>query len=299
MKPRSWLTKIAYFVLLVLAGFFIARLTPPNHSKHLIPPTPIVMLKLEGPIYETLELVEQLEEVGRTPTAKVVVLRIDSPGGVVGPSQEVYTQILRLRKKGIKVVASMGAIATSGAYYAAAACDHVVASSGTITGSIGVIIESFGFQNILNLLQLESRVIKSGTHKDVGSPFREMSEDEKKYLQDFSDELYLTFVKDVAQARKIETETLKNLAQGKIYTGQKALELKLVDELGNFNTALDSAKRLANLPDLAESAWVEAEPSIIDMLRGYKSTAQNVVDSLLLQNHSIFYLLPKFLLRAK
>ena len=204
----------------------------------------IGIVELTGTISDSKDVVGQLHELRKDGSIKAIVLRIDSPGGAVAPSQEIYRAVLRARKDK-KVVCSMGTVAASGGFYVASACDKIYASPGTITGSIGVISEFPHVQGLLSLARLEVDTIKSGALKDSGSPLRAMTEGERKFFQQFVDGVYEQFLDDVSSARKIPKETLRPLADGRILTGKEALAHHLVDELGNLEDALDGAAKLA------------------------------------------------------
>ncbi len=182
-----------------------------------------------------------------------MVLRIESPGGAVGPSQEIHGEILRLKEKKT-VVASMGAVAASGGYYAAVAADRIMANPGTITGSIGVIVEFVNAQELLGKIGLKGYVVKSGKFKDVGSPLREMEKEERELLQTLINDVNGQFIKAVAEGRGLKTEEVKKIADGRIFTGAQAKELKLVDELGGLSDAIALSASLAG---------IEGEPSVI------------------------------------
>ncbi len=233
---------------------------------------PVAVVKIEGPIFDVEDTLAEMEDLRLSPDVKVVVLRINSPGGAVAPSQEVYREVLKLKESGKIVVASLGTVAASGGYYIASACTKIVANTGTITGSIGVIMESFGMQELIKTLQLEPRTIKSGKFKDVGSPFRGMSDDEKNYLQSLSDTMYGLFVDDVAKARALDVNRVKEIAEGRIYTGSQAKDVGLVDEIGNLYDAIDLAKKAAGLPVDAEVRWPK-KPSPFEALFGEKAMA--------------------------
>ena len=204
----------------------------------------IGVVELTGTITDAKEIVGQLHELRKDDSIKAIVLRIDSPGGAVAPSQEIFRAIERARKAK-KVVCSMGTVAASGGYYVASACDKIYASPGTITGSIGVISELPHVQDLLALAHVEVDTIKSGPLKDSGSPLRAMTEGERKFFQQFVDGVYEQFLDDVSRARKIPKETLRPLADGRILTGQQALAHHLVDALGNLEDAIDGAAALA------------------------------------------------------
>lgn len=249
-------------------------------------PAPVVVVKMEGPIFDVDDILKELHDYRESKDVKAVVLHINSPGGAVAPSQAVYLEVLKLKESGKKVVVSMGTVAASGGYYIAAAADKIVANSGTITGSIGVVMESFGLQNVLQTLQVQPRTIKSGKFKDVGSPFREMNDEEHLYLQTLSDNLYHLFVNDVAVARKMDVAKVEELAQGRIYTGSQAKDVGLIDSLGNIYDAIELAKTEAGLPADAQVKWPK-EPSPFEVFLGEKAMlhyANKILLRLELQN---------------
>lgn len=213
----------------------------------------VAVVELEGIIAEPNDFTRELRELGERADIKAVVLRIDSPGGAVGPSQEIHREIERLREKKT-VVASMGTIAASGGYYAAVAAHKIVANPGTITGSIGVIIEFFNVQELLGKLGLKGYVVKSGSFKDVGSPLREMDEEERELLQSVIDDVNSQFVEAVAEGRGLPPEAVKRLADGRIFSGAQAKAEGLVDELGGLHDAIELGARLAG---------IEGEPEVI------------------------------------
>lgn len=191
-------------------------------------------------------VIDQLKTFKEDDRIKAIILRVDSPGGGIGPSQEIYRELMKLRNHK-KVVTSMGSVAASGGYYIAAATHGIVANPGTITGSIGVIMEYANLMEIAKKIGISPVVIKSGEFKDMGSPLRELREEEKKLFQDLVNELHSQFVSDAAAARNIKPETMAELADGRVYTGQTAVELKLVDRLGNLDDALEWAGELAGI----------------------------------------------------
>jgi protease IV len=204
----------------------------------------IGVVEVTGVIGDTKDLVGQLRELRKDESIKAILVRIDSPGGAVAPSQEVYRAILRAREKK-KVVCSMGTLAASGGYYIASACEKIYASRGTITGSIGVISEMPHVQGLLEWARVQVDTIKSGKLKDAGSPLRPMSADEKDYFQHFVNGIYEQFLDDVATARKLDKNELRLIADGRVLSGEEAKAAKLVDEIGNFEDALDGAAKLA------------------------------------------------------
>jgi protease-4 len=209
--------------------------------------------------------IKRLRECGKNDRVKAVVLRIDSPGGVVGPSQEIHEEVKKLAAKK-KVVVSMGSLAASGGYYIAAPASVIFANPGTITGSIGVIIKLSNLQELLDKVGVKVTTIKTGTYKDIGSPSRPMTEDDKALLQGVIDSSYNQFVKAVAQGRKLPEAQVRLLADGRIFTGEQALALKLVDRLGNMQDALDEAGRLGGIKGEPVQFRPKKERNLLDML---------------------------------
>jgi len=191
------------------------------------------------------KIVKLLRKYERDDDVKAVVVRIDSPGGAVAPSQEIYSALRNLRKKK-KVVVSMGNLAASGGYYIAAAADEIFASPGTLTGSIGVLFLHFNVRPLLDAVKVEETTLKSGKYKDTLSPFRPVTEQDREEVQGISDDVYMQFIRDVAEGRGLKEEEVRKLADGRIYTGRRAKELRLVDELGGFNDAVAKAWQLAH-----------------------------------------------------
>jgi protease-4 len=211
---------------------------------------------------ETARFIHRLSEDDRV---KAVLLRINSPGGSVGAVQEIYTELKRCKDKGKKIVVSMGDVAASGGYYLASAADRIVAEPGTITGSIGVILEFGNLEGLFQKVGVRLEVVKRGAHKDIGSPARPLTPEERRMLQASIDDAYAQFVDAVVQGRKLSPGRAHALADGRIFTGRQALEAGLVDELGNSQDALQEAIRLAHLaphpPILSDSrrslaSWV-------------------------------------------
>lgn len=204
------------------------------------------VIEVVGVIANSRETIEQLKRFREDDDIRAIVIRVDSPGGVVGPSQEIYREIVRT-KAIKKVIASMGAVAASGGYYVIAGTDGIVANPGTITGSIGVIMEYTNFQELFNKIGLSPVVIKSGQFKDTGSPARAMTPEEEQILKAFVDRLHHQFVSAIAEGRQLDLAKVQDLADGRIYTGQDAKDLGLVDRIGNLEDAVEWAGRLAGI----------------------------------------------------
>jgi len=233
------------------------------------------------------KVVKLLRKYEKDDDVKAVVVRVDSPGGAVAPSQEIYSAIRNLRKKK-KVVISMGNMAASGGYYISAAADQIYASPGTLTGSIGVIFMHFNVRPLLETVKVEETTLKSGKYKDTFSPFRPLQEQDREEVQGISDDVYGQFIHDVAQGRGLKDDEVRKIAEGRIYTGRKAKELRLVDELGGFDDAVAKAWQLAgqsgeprmqmppkdmalSLRDLMRSAFQGATAGVSDGVRGATS----------------------------
>jgi protease-4 len=195
-----------------------------------------------------------------------LLLRIDSPGGVVGDSQEVYEALKRLRNK-VKIVASFGNISASGGVYIGMGAEHIVANPGTITGSIGVILRGNNLERLLDKVGVSFKVVKSGPYKDILSFDRELTEPEKNILQDLIDTSYQQFVQTVAEARNLTVETVRSFADGRIFTGQQALELGIVDRLGSEEEARRWAAELVGLdPEKTQCYTFEEKKSPLSRL---------------------------------
>jgi protease-4 len=238
----------------------------------------VVVLEIKGVIANAQPLIEKLAEFSKDSTVKAVVLRIESPGGGVSPSQELYQEIRRTGRKK-PVVVSMGSVAASGGYYIAAAAQKIYANPGTITGSIGVIIQFTNFEELFKKIGFRMETLKSGAYKDVGNPSRPMTPEERAYLQEMIDNVHHQFVRDVARARHISEDKIREVADGRIFTGEQAKEMGLVDELGNFKDAIDGAARLAAIEGEPKIVYPDKEKrSVLDYL--IDRSTETVVDKL-------------------
>lgn len=219
----------------------------------------IALVKVEGPILSSLETIEELKNYRENRDIRAIVLRVDSPGGAVAPSQEIYEEI----KKTVKekpIVVSMGAVAASGGYYISAPASRIIANPGTLTGSIGVIMEIPNIKGLMDKIGIKTEVIKSGRYKDLASIFKEMEPEQRRIIQSVLDDVHEQFIKAVADGRKIPIEELRKIADGRIFTGSQALNLGLVDELGNIEDAVKKA---------AELAGIKGKPVIVTKEEGF------------------------------
>ncbi len=236
----------------------------------------LALVRIEGVITESEDIVRQIKKYREDAAIKGIVLRIDSPGGAVGPSQEIYKEVLRTTE-GKKVVASMGGLAASGGYYIACAANKIFANPGTITGSIGVIMAFSNFEELMKKLGLKTIVIKSGKFKDTGSPVRELTGDEKKILQGVSDDIHGQFIEAVAKGRNLKIESVRELADGRIFSGRQAKESGLVDELGTLEDAISYATRLAGIKEKAKIVQERKEKNLL--LRLFKEDFSSLIPS--------------------
>lgn len=249
----------------------------------------ISLIKIEGTIgTSTLgeqgispDNIKELLNEAKSDASRVLIIQIDSPGGAVEPTQEIYNNIQQFKKEtGKKVYISMRSEAASGGYYIACAGDKIVAMPTTLTGSIGVIMRLINYQGLLEKIGLKETIIKSGTYKDIGSPTRDITEEEQKMLQDIIDETYTQFFDTVFKARNIPLDDLKNIAQGQIYTGIQAKRLGLVDDLGDLQDTIEIVKKDLNIQGTPIIIIHEKKQSILSLLN-FKS---NIPELNLLNN---------------
>ncbi len=253
--------------LLALAFYFSGE---PSSSPFSLTSNQIAVIDLEGIIYDSKEFTEQLKDYGNRAGVRAVVVHINSPGGGVAASQEMYEAIRKFRAESKKkVVVSMASVAASGGYYVACAADKIFANPGTITGSIGVIAEWYNYGDLLRWAKMESVVIKSGSFKDAGSPTRPLTPEEKAYFQGLISNMFDQFVEAVARNRKLDDTAVRRLADGRVFTGQEAKANGLVDELGTYQDAIAAAAKMAGIygePKLISPP--KRKFSILDLLLG-------------------------------
>lgn len=240
-------------VLLFAGSMLFAKLLFSDREKSFVSGPGIGLVEVKGMIVDSSEPIRQLRHFAKKDSVKAVVLRIDSPGGVVGPSQEIYEEVRKLAAKK-KVVVSMGSLAASGGYYIAAPASVIYANPGTITASIGVLIKFSNLEGLFGKLGVSSTTIKTGTFKDAGAPDRSLSPEDRAMFQSLIDSTHEQFVKAVAEGRKLPVDEVRRIADGRVLSGEQAKALKLVDKLGNLPDAVEEAGRLAG---------ISGEPSII------------------------------------
>jgi len=242
------------FILVVFTGVFFYAYITGGDSKALsmFSGDGVAVLQINGAIDDSQTVLAELKRFKEMPWVKAIVVRIDSPGGAVAPTQEIFEEIFR-SKKHKPFIASMGSMATSGGYYIAAACDQIVANPGSLTGSIGVIMQLSNVEELMKKIGIKGINVKSGPNKDIGSPFQPVSPEGMKILQSLVDNVHGQFVAAVAKGRGMEEAQVRKLADGRIYSGAQSQELGLVDQLGTLQDAIELA---------AKRAGMDAEPAV-------------------------------------
>ena len=256
MKARTWIGIIvvgfilfvSFFFFVVGLGLFILTDQDTFFNKG-----DVAVIKIEGRILNADPVIRQINKIAKNKNIKAVVVRINCPGGTIGGSQEIYSEIKKLKEKK-PVVASMGTVGASGGYYVALGANKIFANPGTITGSIGVLFEYVNAQDLISWMKLKPETFKSGKLKDLASPMRAMTEEEKEFLQKTIDALHQQFKAAVAEERSFDLKELDKIADGRILTGKEALAYGLIDRLGTLADAIEEAAKLAG---------IEGEPTVI------------------------------------
>ena len=226
----------------------------------------IGLIRVEGTITDSDGIIQALKQFTDDPSIKAIVMRVDSPGGGVAPSQEIYEEVKKAVAKKY-IIVSMGSLAASGGYYISVPATKIFANPGTITGSIGVIMEVPNVQGLLNKIGVKAEVIKSGKNKDIGSYFKSMTGEQRRILQDALDNVHEPFIQAVAAGRKMPVDVIKQLADGRIFTGQQAKKLGLVDELGDLEDAINAAKTMAGIKGKPEIVEKKKSKGLIDIFK--------------------------------
>jgi len=223
----------------------------------------IGIVDLEGVIINPKDVVDQLRKFADDSSIKAIILHVDSPGGGAAASEEIYREVLRIRDKKKKtIVASIGTVGASGAYYVSSATNKIFADDASIVGSIGVIAEWYNYEELIKWAKLKAITLKAGEFKDTGSPTRDMTPEERAYMQGLIDNMHVQFIHSVAVGRKMNDDQVRALANGKVWTGQEAVPLKLVDQIGDFRAAID---------DTAKSVGIKGEPTLVHPEKERKS----------------------------
>ena len=269
MGRRLRVLVAAVLVYLGVAGLFIigvGGLSRGESGPALFGPR-VAIVELEGVIIEVDDIVRELKAHRENPSIKAVVMRINSPGGVVAPTQELHDAVLRLRQAGKPVVASLGAVAASGGYYVAVACSEIYANPGTLTGSIGVIMQLANFEQLMKKVGVDYVVVKAGQFKDIGNVARAMTPDERRVMQALLDDVHGQFIGAVATGRKLPREDVVRFADGRVFSGTQAKELRMVDALGGLEEAVLASAKLAGIPSPPTVIQPRRRFSIMELLR--------------------------------
>ncbi|MDZ7722126.1 MAG: signal peptide peptidase SppA [candidate division KSB1 bacterium] len=257
MKNRLARGYILAFVLIVLVVVLIFAGFGRKSRDSISASGPrIGVIKLDGVIISSHSIVDQFKRMNDAKNIKAIVFRINSPGGGIAASQEILDFVRAVRDSGKPVVASMASVAASGGYYVALGADTIMANPGTTTGSIGVIAEIPNFSKLMEKLGIQVAVIKSGRFKDTGSPYRSITPKEREYLQAWIDDGYDQFIKEVSRERGLPLDSVRKLADGRVYSGAQAFQLGLIDTLGGYRDAINLA---------ADMAGFEGEPKTVTL----------------------------------
>ncbi|MDR2861039.1 MAG: signal peptide peptidase SppA [Syntrophobacterales bacterium] len=281
MKKHSMLLGVLLLFVVGIVALILMKVLLGGGKYSLASEKKLAIVKVEGAIGNSEEIVRQLSDLTKDDRVKAIVVRIDSVGGGVAPSQEIYEAILAAGKQK-KVVASMGSVAASGGYLIACGAEQIVANPGTVTGSISAVMHFTDIQELMKKIGVHSSVVKSGKYKDIGSSMRDMTEEERILLQELVDDVYEQLLEVISVRRKISMEKLKQIADGRILTGRQALKLKLIDSLGTQQDAVRIAAKLAGLPENPDIIYAERRKSLfLDFLLG---SLANRIKNDLLQN---------------
>jgi protease IV len=270
MKSRTFRVLAATLVIYIgVATLFVIVARAPGGGERgaaLFGPR-VAVVELEGVIVDVSDLVRELKSYRENPHVKAVVIRINSPGGVVGPTQELHQALMKVREAGKPVVASLSSVAASGGYYTAVAADRIYANPGTLTGSIGVIMQMANVESLFKKVGVDYIVVKAGRYKDLGNFSRPMTPDERRVLQDLLDNVHGQFIDAVASGRHLDRAEVEKFADGRVFSGLQAKQLKMVDALGSLDDAINEAARLAGIPTPPGVILPSRRFSVFDLVR--------------------------------
>jgi protease IV len=260
-RSRTWLWVLVgggAFILFFLAVFGLVYASLRNDQKSDFGSSfgdKIGVVDLEGVIIDPKEVVKQLKKFGDDSSIKAIILHVNTPGGGAAASEEIYREVRRLRdQKKKRIVASIESLGASGGYYVASATNKIYANDASIVGSIGVIAEWYNYGDLVRWAKMKDVVIKAGAFKDTGSPMRDLTPEERAYLQSLIDDMHGQFIRAVAEGRKMKVDDIKSIADGRVWTGSQALGLKLIDQVGDFQTAVE---------DTAKAVGIKGEPTLV------------------------------------
>ncbi len=253
----------------------------------------IGVVELEGVIISPKQVVKQLKSFADDDSIKAIIIHVNSPGGGVAASEEIYREVKRIRdEKKKRIVASIESEGASGAYYVASATNKIYADKGSIVGSIGVIAEWVNYGELLKWAKLQAITMKSGEFKDTGCPTREMTPAEREYFQGMIDNMHTQFIQAVADGRHAKAEDIRAIANGKVWTGEQALPMKLIDQVADFEGAVKDTARAVNISGEPSLVWPpkERRPTLADLLFGNLSDYLPSREKLLEQQVGFYYL---------
>ncbi len=269
-KGNSILRTLVIAIIILFSCFFFFMLVLGSILKEFLQMDEINLedgdkvgvVEIEGALTSAKQTVLNLHQFAHDDEIKAIVVRVNSPGGPVGPAQEIFREIEKV-KKIKKVVASLGNVAASGGYYAIASADYIIANPGTLTGSIGVISQFANFSGLIKLAKIKTTILKTGQYKDSGSPFRDINQADKELFNKLLKKILNQFINDIVKGRGIEFDQVKKIADGRVITGEGAIELKLVDQQGNFLDAVKKAGELAGIKDMPKIIYPRKDRRMI------------------------------------
>jgi protease-4 len=297
-KSRTWLWVViggGAFFMFVLAVFTLVYLAVKSESKGDFTAfgDKIGVVDLEGVILDSKAFIKQVKHYEEDDSVKAIIININSPGGGASASQEMYAELKRMREKNPKkpMISYIGTVGASGAYYAAAGTKEIIAGPASIVGSVGVIASWINYGDLLKWAKLKDETMKAGRLKDAGNPARDMTPEERAYLQGIIDNMHTQFIHDVAEGRGMKQEVLRPLATGEVWTGNQALPLHFIDKVGDFQDAVDEAAKLAGIKGEPVLVHPEKEKrTMLDLLFGDVSDLIPTQEKLM-KTHAGFYYL--------
>jgi len=298
-RSTKWFLIILLVLAVVAVGvtvLFLAAFSPSGEQSEAVWSSgsggKIAVVDLKGEITSSDEVVRQVKRYREDHSVKAILLHIDSPGGAVVPSQEMYEEVRKTRDSGKPVVVSMGSLAASGGYYVACGGTRLVANRGTLTGSIGVISGFLQMEEALKKLGLGVRTIKAGKLKDAGVPTRRMTEDDQRYFQQLMDDVHRQFMDVVAKERKLSGEKVRGLSDGRVYTGEQAVKLGLVDTIGTFQDAVAITAQIAGITGEPTVVKTKKRQTFVESLFGDAAETAKELKQQLLSGPVLSYRYP-------
>ncbi|HJT18456.1 MAG TPA: signal peptide peptidase SppA [Thermoanaerobaculia bacterium] len=282
---------VGILIFSFIAALISATRTQTRSSGDFFSPNKVAVLPVEGEIIEARDFLDQLHRYADTSSVKAIVIRLNTPGGAVVPSQEMYEEIRKVKSRTHKpIVASLDSVAASGGFYVASACDEIVSNPGSVTGSIGVILQWINVKDLVTWAKMKPETIYSGTMKDAGDPMKDLTDAERAYLQRMTDQLHAQFIRAVAEGRKgkMTEADVARIADGRVFVGEEALQLKLVDQIGNLDDAVNVAARLAGIHGRPGVIYPRKHrPNLLDLLSNTEDS-ESLVDRVLSRRGATF-----------